>query len=449
LIVGDVAVLGALVADQLKTDAPSGVVRAFDVRTGRLVWAWDPVPPGWKPDPVIEGELYQRGTPNVWSLLSGDAERGLVFVPTGNPSPDSYGGLRRGIDYYGSSTVALDGDGEVVALPEVHHDIWTTTRPRSRSSSSTRRSAAGGPQVIQPTEGRPRVHPRRETARRSTPVEERPRRRTARRRDARADPAVPDPSGSRSTRAELTPETVFGFTPWDRGSSREQLARYRYDGPFTPPDARGIDPDAGHARRHELGRRRARPRERAHDPNQSHFAIVTKLVPRAEFDAMPQGSIVYPAEAYPMKGTPYGVIRHPLFSSFGAPCSPPPWGSLTAVDLSSGAVAGACRSARSATRRRSRSGRSRVPASRLAELRGRAAHRERRLLRRRDERQVLPRVRRRDRRGDLEHAIPYTGNASPMSYRLRPDARQFVVIAAGGNPLTGPGDALLAFALQP
>ena len=44
--------------------------------------------------------------------------------------------------------------------------------------------------------------------------------------------------------------------------------------------------------------------------------------------------------------------------------------------------------------------------------------------------------------------IPYTGNGTPASYRLRADARQFVVIAAGGNPLTGPGDALLAFALR-
>ena len=141
--------------------------------------------------------------------------------------------------------------------------------------------------------------------------------------------------------------------------------------------------------------------------NQSHLAIVTKLVPRAEFDAMPKGSIVYPAEAYPMHGTPYGVIRHPLFSSFGAPCNPPPWGSLTAVDLASGAV------------------RWRVPLGtirdqapfpiwaipgfrqpRRAELRGRAAHRERRLLHRRHERQVLPRVRRRHGRGDLAHAHP-------------------------------------------
>ena len=97
-------VVGALVADQLRLDAPSGVVRAFDLETGALRWAWDPVPPGWEPRPGAEGRLYQAGTPNVWAPLSGDEELGLVFVPMGNPAPDSFGGLRDGLDYYGSST---------------------------------------------------------------------------------------------------------------------------------------------------------------------------------------------------------------------------------------------------------------------------------------------------------------------------------------------------------
>jgi quinoprotein glucose dehydrogenase len=164
---------------------------------------------------------------------------------------------------------------------------------------------------------------------------------------------------------------------------------------------------------------------------------------------MPLGSIVYPAEAYPMKGTPYGLIRRPLFSSFGAPCSPPPWGSVTAVDLTSGAV------------------RWRVP---LGTIRDQAPFPI----------WAIPGFRhlgspsfagglltasglyfvgatsdKAFRAFDTDTGaeiwstrIPYTGNATPMSYRLRPDARQFVVIAAGGNPLTGPGDALLAFALR-
>ena len=84
LVLGDLVVVGALVADSLRVDAPSGVVRAFDARTGALRWAWDPVPPGWPDRPRRPGEdRYQSGTPNVWSILSGDPERGLVFVPTG------------------------------------------------------------------------------------------------------------------------------------------------------------------------------------------------------------------------------------------------------------------------------------------------------------------------------------------------------------------------------
>ena len=93
-IIGDVAVVGAMVPDNDRVDAPSGVVRAFDVRSGAQLWAWEPVPEDYKRR--HRGELgttlYHLGSPNVWAPISGDAELGLVFVPTGNPSPDLYGG---------------------------------------------------------------------------------------------------------------------------------------------------------------------------------------------------------------------------------------------------------------------------------------------------------------------------------------------------------------------
>ena len=127
IVVGDVVVVGALVADQLRVDAPSGVVRAFDLRTGEMRWAWDPVPPNSESISALAaaepGYSFQRGTPNVWAPMSADETRRIVYVPTGNPSPDSYGGLRNGSDYYGSSTVALDADtGEVIwHFQFVHH----------------------------------------------------------------------------------------------------------------------------------------------------------------------------------------------------------------------------------------------------------------------------------------------------------------------------------------
>ena len=128
VVVRDVVGVGALVADNLRTDAPSGVVRAFDARTGELRWAWDPVPPGWadRPRDPDGRPLYQSGPPNVWSIMSADTKRGLVYVPTGNASPDAFAAVRRGLDYFSSSVVALDSEtGRLVwHFQTVHHDVW-------------------------------------------------------------------------------------------------------------------------------------------------------------------------------------------------------------------------------------------------------------------------------------------------------------------------------------
>ncbi|MGH7289319.1 MAG: PQQ-binding-like beta-propeller repeat protein, partial [Myxococcota bacterium] len=127
-VIDDRVVVGSFVADNVRTDAPSGVVRAFDARSGGLVWAWDLAPPGYdyatRPKSAAG---YALGTPNVWAPMSSDPSRDLVFVPTGNPAPDLYrGGDRADMDYYGSSVVALRAStGEVVwRFQTVHHDLW-------------------------------------------------------------------------------------------------------------------------------------------------------------------------------------------------------------------------------------------------------------------------------------------------------------------------------------
>jgi quinoprotein glucose dehydrogenase len=450
LVIGNLAVVGALVADQLKTDAPSGVVRAFDVRTGRLVWAWDPVPPGWKPDPLREGELYQRGTPNVWAPLSGDAARRLVFVPTGNPSPDSYGGLRRGIDYYGSSTVALDAvtGKEVWRFQTVHHDIWDYDVPAQPQLYQHPQVGGGRPAVVQPTKLGHVFLLDRETGEPLYPVEERPVPQDGAPGET-LSPTQPFPTHPAPLHPDqLSEADMFGFTPWDTRSCREQFAKNRWDGTFTPPTLEGSIQYPATLGGINWGGVALDPERGIMLANQSHLAIVTKLVPRAEFDAMPKGSVVYPAEAYPMHGTPYGVIRHPLMSSFGAPCNPPPWGSLTAVDLVSGAVRWKVRlgtirdqapfpiwlvpawgnlgAPSFAGGLLTASGVYFIGATSDKYFRAFDAGTGAEIWRTR---------------------IPFTGNGTPMSYRVHPDSRQFVVIAAGGNPLTEPGDELLAFAL--
>jgi glucose dehydrogenase len=99
-VIGDIVAVGTMVSDNKRADAPGGVVRGYDVRTGALVWAFDPAPPGTPPLPDgPDGPRYQRGTPNAWGVFSADPERDLLFVPTGNPSNDFYRGGRGAIDH--------------------------------------------------------------------------------------------------------------------------------------------------------------------------------------------------------------------------------------------------------------------------------------------------------------------------------------------------------------
>jgi len=444
LIMGDLAIVGALVADNLRTDAPSGVVRAFDVRTGELVWAWDPVPPDWK-ETHPEGELYARGTPNVWSLLSGDEARGLVFVPTGNAPPDGYSGDRQGLDYYSSSTVALDaGTGEVVwRFQGVHHDVWDFDMPAQPQLFEIARVAGGRPGVAQPTKMGFLFLLDRETGAPLFPIEERP----------VPQGGVPgetlSPTQPFPTQPEpLHPDVVepWGFTPIDKSNCASQIDALRWDGFFTPPSLEGSIQSPHSAGGMNWGGIAINPETGVAIFNQIEMALVNQLVARNDFEKLDASKMIYPNEAYPMKGTPYGLKRWALMSNFGAPCTPPPWGTLNAVDLGTGEVLW------------------RVP---LGNMRGMAPWPMWWLY------------------GDLgvpafggglstagglhfigastdryfrafdvetgevlwEEHMPYGGHAVPMSYRVSEDSRQYVVIAAGGNVLTEIGDGLRAYAL--
>ena len=74
------AVVGGWVFDNQSVGEPSGVVRAFDALSGEFAWAWDMGRPGINTEP-LRGEVYTRGTPNVWSLFSVDEELGLIYAP--------------------------------------------------------------------------------------------------------------------------------------------------------------------------------------------------------------------------------------------------------------------------------------------------------------------------------------------------------------------------------
>jgi quinoprotein glucose dehydrogenase len=449
-VIRDRVVIGALVADNVRSDAPAGVVRAFDARTGELEWAWDPVPPGWRVEPDPEtGRRYQSGTPNIWSIMTGDAERGLIFVPTGNPSPDLYGGQRNGVDYYGSSTVALDAEtGQVVWHRQyVHNDVWDYDTPSPPTLFQLAGVGQGRPGLLQTTKMGHVFLLDRETGEPLYPIEERPVPQDGVPGE-KLSPTQPFPTHPEPLHPlALAPEDAFGFTPLDRADCRRKIESLRYEGIFTPPTVEGSIQTPHTAGGMNWGGVALDPERKVMIVNQTHAALVNYMIPRAEADQLDESAFVYPNEYYEMKGTPWAVNRHLLASLFDAPCNPPPWGSVTAVDLVSGEV---------------------IWSRPLGTLRELAPWPIWAIF---GDRYGAPAfgggistasglyfiggsLDKYFRAFDVETGeelwrdrMPYAGTAVPMTYRLRTDGRQFVVMAAGGNPLGDMGDALIAYAL--
>lgn len=443
LVIRDVVVVGALVADNLRVDAPAGVVRAFDVRTGALRWAWDPVPEDWTPE--ARGGDFTAGTPNVWSILSGDPERGLVFVPTGNASPDYYSGARRGLDRFSSATVALDADTgkRVWDFQTVHHDVWDYDVASQPTLYDFPTEAGPVAAVVQATKMGFVFVLNRETGEPLFPVEERkvPTREIP---GETVTPTQPFPTHIEPLHPiSFGPEDAWGFTWWDKKACAETIAKLRSQGIFTPPSLEGSVHFPSSVGGANWGGVSIDPERGVMFVNTTRLLSVVQLIPRETYEQMDLSQFGYPNEIYPMAGTPYAVKRGPLLSPLGAPCNPPPWGLLTAVDLASGKIL--WESVLGSTRDQApfpmwlefgspnlggpiatAGGVVFIGATTDKFLRGYDA-----------------------RTGELiwKERLPFTANATPLTYRLRKDGKQYLVVAAGGHGWSEPGDAVIAWTL--
>lgn len=131
IVYKDILVLGSRVSES--TGAAPGYIRGFDVRTGKIRWIFHTIPhPGEEGYDTWPEDAWKRvGGANAWSGMSLDREKGIVFVPTGSPSYDFYGGDRKGQNLFANCVLALNAEtGERIwHFQTVHHDLWDRDLP--------------------------------------------------------------------------------------------------------------------------------------------------------------------------------------------------------------------------------------------------------------------------------------------------------------------------------
>jgi quinoprotein glucose dehydrogenase len=340
-VIDDVVVVGSAIDDNSRVDMPSGVVRAFDARTGALRWKWEPLPPN-ESSPASPGnvKIWRTGAGNAWAPMVVDPQRDLIFVPTGSASPDYYGGSRPGDDKWADSVVALRAKtGEFVwGFQLVHHNLWDYDSASPPLLTTLRHDGKTVPVVIQGNKTGFLYVLNRDTGVPVFPVEER----AVPQSDVPGEmtsPTQPFPLAPPALSPQkLSADDAWGITPEDREVCRERLKGLRNEGIFTPPSLQGTLAIPGHVGGMNWS-------GYAYDEQRSLLVVNTnnlpakiRLVPADKFEDESNRS-AEDGDYTRQLGAPYGIFRTFLFAkAHRLPCAPPPWGMLAAVDMTTGTI---------------------------------------------------------------------------------------------------------------
>jgi quinoprotein glucose dehydrogenase len=430
----DLAITGAEVPES-PGSGPRGDVRAWDVRTGELMWTFHTVPqPGEPGHETWEGDGWKHRTGvNVWTVLTVDPERGMVFLAIGSPAFDFYGGDRKGADLYGDCLVALDArTGKPIWHYQfVHHDIWDYDPPAPPALIDVRQNGQTIPAVVQVTKmGLVFVLDRR-TGRPFFAVEEQP----VPKSDVPGEsswptqpvPVKPPPL----SRSSMTDADLTDVTPESHATCAAMFAKLENHGRYTPYGTKPTVVFPG-----TLG-------GATWSGVSSNPALGYVYVNTNEVGAV--GQMVKDAPGSPTayrRTSPHGAYAR-FWDDNLWPCQKPPWGLLTAININSGDIAW------------------RVPLGIIEELEAKGVRNT-----------GAPniggsiatagglvfvaatndsRFRAFDARTGRElwsTKLDASGYATPATY-LGSDGRQYIVIAAGGGGFFGTklADSLIAFAL--
>lgn len=499
-VVGDAVVVGSGIGDNRRVDIESGLVRAFDARTGKQLWQWEPLP--W-----AAAQHTRTGAGNAWSIIAADPEHHLVFIPTGAPSPDYYGGLRPGDNRDANSVVALNSDtgARVWGFQVVHHDIWdydVAAEPLLFAWHGPD-GKQNVPAIAVSTKQGMVFLLNRLTGQPLFPVDER----STPKSDIAAELTSPTQPFPRI--GALAPLTVdftharLGITDADNTECHALLAPLRYDGIYTPPSLGGtieypgnlggvnwgstsIDPATGtlyantnrYAFLIQLIPHPSRARasitwvfdhskalllvacslamlalvlsallRRSHKPgtfaSALSAAVVLSAIGYIAHDALGRHATAnhpnehFGAELSAQDETPYSIRREPLRTKAGVPCTPQPFGALSALDINTGKLRFSMPVGTMTPAAHTGTVTVGGPLTTAGGLVFTAASRD-------------PHIHAFDSSTGTElwtGALPNPGQATPMSYTWQ--GRQYIVTAAGGHGGFGTdiGDSIVAFAL--
>jgi quinoprotein glucose dehydrogenase len=427
-IARDLVIVGSSIGDNRAVELERGIVRAFEARTGKLRWTWDPIP--WAKD-----TKPRTGAGNAWSTISVDAEHDLVFVPTGSASPDYFGGIRRGDNKWANSVVALRGStgAFVWGFQVVHHDLWdydVASQPtlftwKDEVPAIAITTKMGRVFLLNRMNGEPLL-----------PVEERP---VPKSDIPGEEPWPTQPSGISMVPEGLQTSDAWGPSAEEKQWCEDRIRTSRSEGIFTPPSLQGTIVFPGNAGGVNWSSSAFDPQRHLLIMNTNHLAMWVKLIEREKlagvYSERKQNRME--GEFASQTGAPYAMYREPFLSPKGTPCTPPPWGTTTALDLFSGKKVWDVPLGSYSTELQTGTinfGGPIVTAAGLVFTAG-AVDNYLRAFDAENGKEIW------------KFGLPASAQATPMTYTV--NGKQYLVIAAGGHGKLGtkPGDYLLAFTL--
>jgi len=338
MVTRNLVIIGGHVTDNESTNEPSGVMRAYDVHDGHLIWNWD----AGRPDdtaPLPPGQTYTRNSPNMWTVASVDERLGMIYLPMGNQTPDQWGGNRTPqAERFGAGVTALDlATGHVKWVYQfTHHDLWDMDVGGQPTLMDLQTQEGVKPALIASTKQGSIYVLDRQTGKPLIPIAETPVPQGAAPGD-HTSPTQPV-SALNFNPPRVRERDMWGATPYDQLWCRIDFRSLRYDGAFTPPSEQGTLVFPGNFGAFDWGGISVDPGKQILFANPNYMAFISKLIPR---DKVPALEHQHGSETSGIKiaaGDPFAIELKPFLSPLGIPCQAPPWGYVSGVDLTTGKI---------------------------------------------------------------------------------------------------------------